>query len=130
MSFLNILTILILYVLLEAPIIALVGFVVMILLFAGAIQMIRSMGSECFYTRRSLSFSQLLGLILAFLLGALVLLHVSSIVEELPAASAFLPIHIKLNMEGMTLLGLTGLLILTTFISFRLLLKFSKRGMS
>lgn len=129
-AFLNIVTVLILFVLLEAPIIALIQFVVMILFFAGTVQLIRGVGPERFYTQRGLSVGQLTGLLLVFLLGAMVLLHMSSLVLELPMASAKIGFGLNIDPNGQTILGLVGLLVLAAFIVFRFLLRANQRSSS
>ncbi len=125
--FLNVLGMIILLVALQAPILAMIQFIIMMLLLAGAVQFIRAVGPERLYTKRSLSFAQLTGLLLSVLFGGLVLLHMSSLLPDKTAFGVSPKLFfLNLGSNGITLLSLAGLLLFTVFISMRFLLRGSR----
>lgn len=120
-AFVNIVAILALFLVLAAPILALIQLTVMALLLAGTVQLIRGVGPEQFATRKRLSFAQLLGLILSLLLGALVLLYITSLAESFPPPAASVPFQLSWQDKEISLLALGSLVMVSALMALRFL---------
>ncbi len=106
---------------LQAPILALVQFTVLLLLFAGAMQLIRAYEEPAFRVSASLSFGHILGLLVSLGLGVFVLLHFSEPLAQLAAAqpSSGAVSFLAFSPEQISILGLSALLLLSALLSFR-----------
>ncbi len=117
-AILNVLSVVVVYLLLGASILALLLFVVMGLLFAGAVQLIRAMGPERLITRRYLSFPNVLGLLVSVLFGLLILIHLSGLPAIFfPSPGVDPAPFVGWNATTLSTVGLAGLLLLGSLIS-------------
>jgi len=127
-AILNVISVVAVYLLLGASILALLLFVVMGLLFASAVQLIRAVGPERLITRRYLTFPNVLGLLVSVLFGLLILLHLSGLTATLlpPLGADHPALFFNWNATTISTAGLAGLLLLGSLVSLYFLLSHDK----
>ncbi len=127
-ALINVFTITAIFFALQAPLVAMVQFAIMLLLFAGTLQFIRSVGPTRLYVRRRLSFMQLVGLASSFLLGTFVLLHLTSLTHPVLDVGSASILYVAISPQIWSLLGLAALLIFAALIAVRILSRSDSTG--
>lgn len=132
-AFVNLLSIAGLFLLLKAPLIALLQFTIVSLLFLGSVQLMRGIGPEKLKTTRRFSFGQLLGLILSFLLSLFVLFSISVDMKEVTTLKAeslvhqSAPLMLGFSSSGVVGLVVSALVLFSGIVGFCLLMGFGMR---